>query len=60
MTMKNDIKKAISENLPQTVGEELRKRLDQADEDAEALKISEKTNEAQQESKTTEEINPRA
>jgi len=34
MTMSEDIRKAISENLSQTIGEELRKRLDQADIDA--------------------------
>lgn len=33
MNMENDIKKAITENLPQAVGEELRKRLEQADAD---------------------------
>ena len=31
--MESDIKKAITENLPQAVGEELRKRLERADAD---------------------------
>jgi len=34
MSMREDIRTAINENLSQTIGEELRKRLDQADADA--------------------------
>ena len=36
--MKKDIKEAIEKNLPQAVGEELRERLEKADEDASTLK----------------------
>ena len=38
MSMNDEVREAISKNLPQTVGEELRKRLDQADKDATAYK----------------------